>query len=336
MIYYTGELYERVLQENLENAIKLNVISGYTAPSFINRVMKDFPELSMNIYIGMAREGISVEYHEEYKQIVKATKEKVKIYYKHVPPLTHIKLYELYFSDSPNISFSGSANFTKGGFDDYHEILFQIPAMLSDVFNKVAQGSILCTDSAVGNYIDFYVDEKQSGKADEPKEETPPEERPREETPHEDNQSERKFSYRPGRSHSMVRESHKNTQIKIPLLFPKDRLSSNSGINAWKKNIKPYLISSNQYPFSDFFPISRKFTVYTDDGEKFEAEIDRNDSKKLRINPSIYEYLKKRFNITENRPLTYDDLENYGTTEVLVKRKINEKNAFLFDFSPQR
>ena len=49
---------------------KIKVITGYTSGSFLSYFVLLFPNVEMEIYIGMSQQGITSENHQKYLEIV--------------------------------------------------------------------------------------------------------------------------------------------------------------------------------------------------------------------------------------------------------------------------
>ena len=52
---YNNELYLNVLKENCKIYDKLSIISGYASASFLERIIEEFPDLKIELFIESRR-----------------------------------------------------------------------------------------------------------------------------------------------------------------------------------------------------------------------------------------------------------------------------------------
>ncbi|MBT8932744.1 hypothetical protein BTI56_08295 [Lactobacillus delbrueckii subsp. bulgaricus] len=136
-------LYNNIIAENAEKHSKLRVITGYSSGNFVNRVLSDFPNLKIEMYVGMALQGISQRDHDLYRKI--SDNGAGEIYYVDKLPMVHQKILEFYDGqEAQNIGFVGSANFSYSGFMKQREIMASTAEPLSDLFRYVKKQSGLC------------------------------------------------------------------------------------------------------------------------------------------------------------------------------------------------
>lgn len=148
---YTENLYNAVILENSSSIRMLRVITGYSSGSFIERVLNDCPNVSIELYIGMALQGISKIDHLRYINLSKQNN--VKIFYVHKLPNVHQKIIEITGENRKKTTYVGSANFSENGFEKQSEILTTIAEDLEDVFKVVRQQCLSCVDKEVFCYI---------------------------------------------------------------------------------------------------------------------------------------------------------------------------------------
>ena len=113
MTLIVSDLYERIMQANADEFDCLRVITGYSSGDFIKKVLSDFPNLNIELYLGMARQGVSIRDHDYYQSITQ--KGVVKVCYVTDKPMIHQKVMEFYNSRD-RIGYVGSANFSFNGF----------------------------------------------------------------------------------------------------------------------------------------------------------------------------------------------------------------------------
>jgi hypothetical protein len=155
MIKYTNivfdDLYNNIIKANSKKYRNLRVITGYSSAIFIKKIVSEFPNLNLTIYIGMARHGILKKDHVAYCNLVKENK--VKIHYQITDPGTHQKVLEFYNNGNDHIGYIGSANFSENGFGQQREVMAVLEDDLSIVFRKQAKLCLSCVDSKTSELI---------------------------------------------------------------------------------------------------------------------------------------------------------------------------------------
>lgn len=320
---YTRDLYQQVLKRNMRDAQHLNIISGYVSSDFLEQVLTEFSQVSLNIYIGMALEGISLNEHENYIRLSNLYENQVKIYYQIEKPMTHAKIYSFRQADGTEVTYAGSANFSRNGFIEYQEILVRLRMGLRHLFLEVRDKSLECRHPDIPSYISFYNEEDPQVSDDDGlvREETEPIDKEKKSQGLPTSAVPRKF----------YRKIPKNPDMVIPILPENVSYRNSRGVNARFRNQDPYLIESNNYPFVNYFPTETAFDVVTDTGKEFKCRLSKQDYSRLVFTPSLYDYLRFRLGVREERPLVYDDIEKMGNNQIYVFRK--EDNKYYFDFS---
>lgn len=144
------DLYNNIIAENAEKHSKLRIITGYSSGNFVNRVLSDFPNLSIEMYVGMALQGVSQRDHDLYRKI--SDNGMGEIYYVDRLPMVHQKILEFYDGqEAQNIGFVGSANFSYSGFMKQREVMASIDEPLNDLFGLVRKQSGLCLSNTLRN-----------------------------------------------------------------------------------------------------------------------------------------------------------------------------------------
>lgn len=291
----------------------------------IEKIMELYPHLDLNIYVGMAREGVSQENHVKYNQLMREYSG-LRIYYKVYYPLTHIKLYQFIKNDNHKKAYVGSANFSEAGFFSNQELLVESNSNFEDLFNEIKNKSLLCTDSEVYTFVNFFDEDG------EPISNIPEyiEESPKVVEEKSKNSTEKNDKLRIMRSLRRNLTST-NYDLKIPVMLESGKFNDNKGINAWARKQTPYLRQSNKYPFSNYFPTDREFTVIFEDGNIFEGNINTGKATELKMHPDFYMYLKNKLHIAEQRPITYEELKENNLLEIKVYKLENNEYFFKFE-----
>jgi len=324
-MYYVTNLYENIIKKNASNNIKIRVLSGYSSANFVNLVLKDFPHIQIELYIGMAFQGIKKKDHVKYKEM--SDKQNLNVFYQVDGIPNHMKVLE--FSNQANelTTFVGSANFSQQGFLFHKELMTLQKRVPNELFENQYNQSMSCLNPNVEKYINFYQDNGDSlDYAEFLNRHTLLNET-----------SDKMEPDNLGRSEKW-REIRFSTNIVYYNTFYVEILPSMnnevwkySGINSWVNSGEPVLIQTPRLMFDQVFPENDVFYIYTDDGLEISATLSGHFNKYLKFNNvNIYEYVKKRIGIHNKRPIHYMDLLSYGCTNFYFERI--EKNIFLMSF----
>lgn len=218
MLLYS-ELYDKIVKQFATRYSRLRVITGYSSAAFLSYLHKEFPDLRMAIYIGMAKDGVTKIDHQRYCDLYD---EGVRVYYHVATPKNHQKVIDFYNDEGSHTSFLGSANFSFRGLDEQEEVVTTIDEDVSFLFNLELAQCLPCIDPRVLKKIPL-VDNKPND--DDPnliKEET--------HTPYEVDDK------LPNYTNSIFMKVNENTrfeigQVKVSLIFDKIEPEKN-GINA--------------------------------------------------------------------------------------------------------
>lgn len=142
---YTENLYSEIILKNRKKIEKFRIITGYSSGTFIEKVLRDCHNVTIELYIGMALQGIGKVDHLKYLKM--STRKNVKIYYVYKLPQVHQKIIEVYNRTGEKITYVGSANFSENGFGKQMELLTTVSDNLENIFESVQQRAILCNDS---------------------------------------------------------------------------------------------------------------------------------------------------------------------------------------------
>lgn len=338
MVFYTGDLYKKVIQDPSNYLNKLKIISGFASSGFLRKVTEELPGHKICLIIGMASAGISLNDHKAFRNIC-TENPAVEVFYKYKSPPNHMKVYQWYKDDTAQIAFTGSANFSHTGFFENEEILSPVIDVFTDLIDQVLDQSVSCLDVEAEFKIPIYEgavyinedsDISSSGALLD-------------------------------KNIPMVREdveSRKDTpdlktllinniqltpynHTSIELMLQNDSGWKFKALNNWNRK------SNNEYDSYidiertnrlglkklDFFPRNTDIRLISDDEEQWIVRRSGEYGRELRTAEGIsfYDYFRKRMNITERRPISYKDLLNYGRTGIGLY-KLSD-SYYLLDFS---
>ncbi|WP_461202528.1 phospholipase D family protein [Enterococcus sp. N342-3-1-2] len=322
MKFFDTNLYENVIIKNAKLSNKLRIISGYGSAKFAKKVMNDFPHLSIDLFLGMSLQGISKENHSEFIALM-TLNDKFQVFYQIENPVTHIKLYQFLNDDKVIATFCGSANFTSHGFIEWHEMLTITEENVSGLIENQQNISLLANNSFIEDYILFYDENILNIDANTVNSfET-------------DNSIIKNIETRTQTkkiTNNKLFWSRLNRssleEIKIPILYENSKLYA--PVNAKFFNSIGYLMQPNGVSFEKFFPIGESLQFLTDDGIVLQGEVPIGKSRRLYFHREIYDYIFSRLNISENKPLVWEQLLNYGRTDIVVYKEDNKH--YLLDF----
>ncbi|KAB7704914.1 NgoFVII family restriction endonuclease [Bacillus aerolatus] len=320
-MYYVTNLEHIVFDAPYEEGYRtLRILSGYASSAFLTHILTKYPDLEIELVIGMAKkDGIRRWDHEQYVRIMEEY-QNVSISYQKSRPGIHTKIYHWPHGRLLNnsVTFTGSANFSWNGFRDQHELL--VPCYfenVDDVFNVT--DAILCTDPDVENHINFqHVTVQRRPQTDEIVQL---------ELDGEDTET-------PNLQHLEY--------VDLPLLIRNDTaIQERAGLNwgqregrdpnqAYLKVPTPF---NNQHP--DFFPpLEQSFTMLTDDGQHLVCKMAQAERKAIHTtenNSIMGQYFRNRLSVPLGERVDPQDVINYGRTSVRVY-KIDSETYFM-DFS---
>ncbi|MBN8193392.1 NgoFVII family restriction endonuclease [Bacillus sp. NTK074B] len=308
-----NEIFEKPYVERLSR--KLNILTGYASSSFLHHILERYPEIEINLIIGMAKkDGINLWDHQEY-QILTKERENVNVFYYNAYPSIHSKVYHWLSEDSlfneGSDTFVGSANFSWNGFRDQIELL--VPAHYDSIIDVFKIDHLLkCTDSLVESEIKLH------------------------------------SIFLPNRDHLSQNEFVKESVIvgkdfiDLPLFIEKEKkIHQKSGLNWGQRTGRepnqayiPVPTSFNKRHPRFFPPLKEEFTMLTDDRQSFicvMAQENRKAIESSRNNSLIGKYFRERLGLYLGAKVELGDLEKYGRKYVRVHKLDNE--TFYMDFS---
>jgi hypothetical protein len=293
-LIYQPHIYEKILSTPYSSGLRsAKIITGYASSSFIYHVIHEFPELKLEITIGMARQnGISKWDHIEYNRIASTTNRLTVNYYIGKKPI-HIK--GLYWeSPKRDIAFAGSSNFSWNGYRDFLELMTAVPT--EELVVAFPENDIISCNNPDIDDMNIIVD---SITSQQPK--------------------------------NLKDIALTKEVVHVPLFSEKQqRMHDRSGLN-WGQRPE-YSREPNQayipVPKSihdqhpDFFPPKdQEFTLLTDDGESFVCVMAQDNRKAIETrydNSIIGRYFRKRLNVELGNYVSLDDLERYGRKSLSI------------------
>lgn len=321
-IILIDELYKKIIQQYSRISNNLNIISGYGSSKFLSMIIEEFPNLQINLFIGMSQTGISFREHQSFL-ILMGKHEKLSIYYQVKGPLTHIKLLE-FSTMYRNTTFLGSANFTENGFINNHEAMVCLNEQdNSNLFERQKSVSLLCTDPDIENKIKFY--EESTLSTIEP------------DTESFEHVNQHVINEKEEKKYDRFLEYRKSNKIPtkynltVVLNENNDPNWASNGINAIFKNKKSFLIQRNSWFFNSFFPKNHSFILLTESGQEFKAQLSGDFERHLElVDMEFYEYFSKILGFKDSRPISEKDLENIGMNKIYFEKK--EESIYLMYF----
>ena len=292
--------------------------------------------LSAILIIGMAKNGISIKDHETYKKVCKEYNN-VKVYYKKDDPSNHMKVYQWYRNGKAELSFVGSANFSKTGFFVNDEILATNLNVFSNLIDDIILESIFCLDENVDNFIPFYKDinEHLQEMINVSNFESNIENFNRDKNI----QSKNKINLKKLLLTNFV--SNEFSKASVELVLKNDPHYASRGLNNWNRkynNEKDSYIDierTNKIGLNknDFFPRDSKIKLISDDHVEWTVRRTGDYGKKLIVTNGInfYEYFRKRLELEKGTKISYAHLLDYGRTDIDLY-KISE-SEYLLNFS---
>lgn len=317
-MYIVENLFDHAIVAPYEEGYRnVRILSGYASSAFLTHLLTEYPDLEIELVIGMARkDGIRKWDHERYIEIANRNPN-ITIHYHVGTQAIHTKVYHWTHSRLINdsITFIGSANFSWNGFRDQGELLAQSYHLnVEDIFDVA--DTISCTDPNVEQHIRF--NNIQVGRR----------------TP--DNT--------PVIRHIQLDETGAITEyfnlrhlpyVDLSLLLDNDTaIHERSGLN-WgqrpgRERNQAYIPVS--VPFNnanpDFFPpLEQAFTMVTDDGQQLICIMAQQNRKAIHTTESnsiMGRYFRNRLGVPLGARVDAQDLIIYGRTSVRVYKIDNE------------
>ncbi|MDT2825773.1 phospholipase D family protein [Vagococcus lutrae] len=321
MVLYNIDLYENIIEKELATSSELQVISGYSSGSFLSKIVNQFPNVKIILFIGMYHEGISKNDHDIYTTLT-TERENVFVYYQVEGRPTHIKLLE-FVGETDRSTYIGSANFTDNGFKNNRELMVKGKEYTGSLFREQIAKSMICTSNNIEHYIKIYDDqEKCEHQLDLELEKcanivsdfvyVPEEYQPKNMT---------RNKYIQNLRTNINGKYYENFYIEIVLDEENNPRWDTTGINRLFIDKIPSLCDTPRLPFYKVFPQNDIFDIYSDDGAHYKAKlIGINNRDLILINGSFYDYVKSRAKISGYKPISRSELELVNMTRIYFER----------------
>lgn len=333
MSIFIDNLYEGIIRLEAKKNTDLKVISGYASGTFLKKVCKEFPYLNIRLYIGMTSQGISKSDHEIYCSLTMHNPF-VHVYYQTAQISTHMKVIDFKSTDGHSV-YVGSANFSENGFVNQREIMVQVKDSMSSVFQYQHAISTICIHEDIEKKIAILPDEifklvNSSNNSDKLQEDDTIEY-----VVHNGNSTKKKKTNYIKRFRSIRSNADPNYYQKFSIEIVQDNITNprwkDTGINAWVNKKTPILSQKAGIFFDQVFPKDEKFKLYTDDDKIFHGILTGRFNSELKLlDGNFYEYIKERIKLQTFRPISHEDLMEYGVTKLFFER-IN-KNEYIMSF----
>lgn len=318
MTVISENLYDEIICKEASRSSELRMISGYGSWTFLKKVKQEFPSLKITLIIGMTVFGISKSNHEGFQKICRQYDD-VNVYYTIDGLPNHMKLMQ-FINDNQVISFLGSANFTENGFINQKEIMANIDDDVTKVFINQQAMCKMCTSEDIHEYVLVFSDESSISENSYDLEISLPTSI--------DEDGNGKLRKQDMFTKLRFRNLRSNIDISYYSVFDLEIILGgnnprwkDSGINAWVNGKTPTLLQTPSLFFDKIFPLDENFEIYADCGKRYLAKIGGRFSGHLEfLNGSIYDYVREKIGLISKRPISRDDLLNYGNTKLHFER----------------
>lgn len=307
----TENLYKEILIEpaSLGND-ELYIVSGYSSATFLSRHLNEIKTINssikLNLLIGMHQKRND---HSAYLNIKKLYPDSFFGYYYSGSPGVHSKTYSWIKNGTPEIGFSGSANYSQYGFFNsmqQNQMVEDNPFAIKDYFENLKSESIKIEDYELTEDEGINIENVEGSLA-------------------------------PGE----IEWIKYNDSVRISFLSKKGDLPQRSGLN-WgqrpEQNRDPnqaYLSIRSDARKEGFLPETTfTFTLLTDDNKTLDCTVAQEGRKAIHTtndNSELGKYFRNRLNVESGALVTKDDLIKYGRTDFLLKKLDDE--TFFLDFS---
>ncbi|MCE7785400.1 phospholipase D family protein [Staphylococcus xylosus] len=323
-VYYEN-LYSEIIEKSFDQYEILDVISGYASPSFLLRIINEFSNKKINLYIGMTHQGLS--YKDFFAFLNLCSKySKVNVFYQIKGTPTHMKVLE-FSNTSGRKTFLGSANFSEAGFMNHREVMVQVQYGIQEKVKEQNVLSLHCSDVNVLNYITLLHEElnHEDGKLEGTRDEIV--------------DSKNRFI----EIHECVKLFNQKynidlnsvyngnlTYLSLPIILNNENNGSWRGLGVNNQTGR-YVNNSNlqRKKMVEFFKRNHFFKVKTLHNKKTNAELRGSFGKELYFHDfDLNEYIHLLIGIPKKEIITNDNLKEFGFDSLLFK-KVNDKEFLM-------
>lgn len=318
MLISSPNLYEEMFEIPYNNGYRtLNILSGYASAVFLTEIRDAFPELQINLIVGMAAvDGVSIWDHEQYRRVCTES-DRITVRYQYLTPGNHSKLYEwLPLDREPSISFIGSANFSRNGIRTQSEMMYRIEN-LNTIAHFTNLPLIDCQSPNVSSLINIHSNEV---------------------TYLNNNNS---YQVQVNDPDNLNRLALPRLQVSLSLLSSRDgQVHSSAGLNwgqrAGRNRNQAYIpvLNSVHRENPDFFPNHRQpFTLFTPEGDYLVCVMAQDNRKAIETthdNSVLGLYFRRKLGLASGERVTLEHLERYGRTYVTIEKIDSERYILNF------
>lgn len=312
-------MVNRILIEPISRgADSLLILSGYATPTMASWHLKQMKELktkpiNVNLIVGMTNyDGMTIEAHEGFKQLVDAAKgagfSNFQCQYIFQGAPIHSKIYIWMKDQRPFDAYTGSANYTQAGFStNRREYIVECDADEAfNYYNMAERDSIYCNHAEIEDNIIFMPTH-----------------------PILDSESE----------YTRVLKGEGIKPVTLSLLAKNGETGTKSGLNWGQRDGREpnqaYIGLPIEVARSGFFPLQKQhFSVVTDDSKQLILRVEQQNDKAITTpmnNSLLGEYFRNRIGVPNGAYIWRADLERYGRTTVDFY-KLDEEHYYM-DFS---
>lgn len=138
-----NNIFKHIFLKNVNQIKRIRILTGYTSGIFLKFFVKEFPNIPIDVYLGMAQQGIKKNDHDIYLKLSK--KSSFNLYYQVAGKDTHMKLFEIeYFNHKE--TYVGSANFSFSGMFEQNELMTLVDSVCDSLFLDQFNKSIKVSD----------------------------------------------------------------------------------------------------------------------------------------------------------------------------------------------
>lgn len=320
---FIDNLYENIIEKDFKDYHTIKILSGYGSGLFLEKVIRECPELKIDLYLGMTKEGVATNSHQTFQELTK-NNPNINVYYQIKGRPNHMKIYSLFKNKKKSKSFVGSANFTENGFEYNKEILVEGNLDFTEIFDTQQINSLICTHSDIEKYVSI-----NSAVIEEP---VPCEE--------EANTKGRLVATENNSYHSKNRKliSMRNKanykyykEFEIEVVKSNDKNWEFTGINNGLYGGVPHITIGNTLYLKKVFPRENDFLLITDEEKEYKVRVSAKKRDALYFKDiDIYEHFRSKLRWEQKKAISHDDLKAIGCNKIKFIRL--DKFKYYIDF----
>ena len=319
---FINNLYENIIKVDFKDCHTINILSGYASGVFLEKVITECPNLKIELYLGMTKEGLLTGNHKIFQDLTK-NNPNINVYYQIKGPPNHMKIYSLFKNGKQIKSFVGSANFTENGFEHNKEILVESNLDFLDIFDVQKINSLICTHSDIEKYVSInnaVIEDPLLGEEEA-------------ETKEPFNTENNKYNLKNDKLISVKNKANYKyyKEFEIEVVKSNDKNWEFTGINNGLYDGTPHITIGNTLYLKKVFPRDDDFLLITDEGKEYKVRVSAENRDALYfIDIDIYEYFRNKLNWEQKKPIRHEDLEEVGYNKMKFIRL--DKFKYYIDF----